>query len=125
MTLTGLFSLNQSSRHSGNSVLCQRSEPSMKRLIRSSRKSHENPTARIKSSDAFLHSLGQKWNSLYVLVMSALSPIADSSRTSRDVRYVPIPEVARLLDHPRRHPRVEPAAHLPTNKDRYRLRIGL
>ena len=32
---TGLFSSIQSSRHSGNSVLCPRSAPSMKRFIRS------------------------------------------------------------------------------------------
>src|SRR5436853_2897451 len=60
MTRTGLSSPIQSCRHSGNSVLCPRSAPSTKRLIRSSRKSRKNLIARIKLNGAFLHSLGQK-----------------------------------------------------------------
>src|SRR5262245_15018161 len=36
ITRTGLFSSIQSSRHSGNSVLCSRSVPSTKRFIRPS-----------------------------------------------------------------------------------------
>src|SRR5258707_4959433 len=55
-----LSSQIQSSRHSGNSVLCPRSVPSTKRLIRSSRKSRGNHIARIKSGRAFLHSQGQR-----------------------------------------------------------------
>src|SRR3974377_2162834 len=44
---TGLSSQIQSSRHSGNSVLCPRSTPSTKRLISFSRESHrENRIAR-------------------------------------------------------------------------------
>src|SRR3954470_20825511 len=39
---TGLLSLIQSSRHSGNKVDCPRSAPTRKRFIRSSRKSREN-----------------------------------------------------------------------------------
>ncbi len=31
--------------------------------------------------------------------MSALGPTTDSSQTSRDVRFVPISEVARLFEH--------------------------
>ena len=48
ITRTGLSSSIQSSKHSGNSVLCPRSVPSTKRLIRSLRKSSRNHTARIK-----------------------------------------------------------------------------
>src|SRR3954471_18489416 len=55
---TGLLSLIQSSRHSGNKVDCPRSAPTRKRFIRSSRKSRENLIPRIKSSDAFLRSQG-------------------------------------------------------------------
>src|ERR1700720_3188279 len=47
ITRTGLSSQIQSSRHSGNSVLCPRSIPSTKRFIRSLRKSRRNHTARI------------------------------------------------------------------------------
>ena len=39
---------DQSSRHSGNSVLCPRSMPAIKRFIRPLRKSRRNHTARIK-----------------------------------------------------------------------------
>ena len=44
ITRTGLSSQIQSSRHSGNSVLCPRSAPSTKRFIRSLRKSRRNHT---------------------------------------------------------------------------------
>src|SRR5580704_7993864 len=59
ITRTGLSSQIQSSRHSGKSVLCPRSIPSTKRLIRSLRKSRSNHTARITSTRVFLHSQGQ------------------------------------------------------------------
>ena len=44
-TRTGLSSSIQSSKHSGNSLLCPRSVPSTKRLIRSLRKSRRNHIA--------------------------------------------------------------------------------
>src|ERR1700726_4332091 len=59
ITRTGLSSQTQSSRHSGNNVLCPRSIPSTKRFIRSLRKSRRNHTARITSTRAFLHSQDQ------------------------------------------------------------------
>src|SRR3977135_546416 len=58
ITRTGLSPQIQSSRHSGNSVLCPRSIPSTKRFIRSLRKSRRNHTARITLTRAFLHSQG-------------------------------------------------------------------
>src|SRR5580700_7279864 len=60
ITRTGLSSQIQSSRHSGNRVLCPRSIPSTKRFIRSLRKSRRNHTARITSTRAFLHSQGHR-----------------------------------------------------------------
>src|SRR6202030_2067130 len=60
ITRTGLSSQIQSSRHSGNSVLCPRSIPSTKRFIRSLRKSRRNHTVRITSNGAFLHSQGHE-----------------------------------------------------------------
>ena len=45
-TRTGLSSSIQSSKHSGNSLLCPRSVPSTKRLIRSLRKSRRNHIAK-------------------------------------------------------------------------------
>src|ERR1700736_5759380 len=59
ITRTGLSSQIQSSRHSGNRVLCPRSIPSTKRFIRSLRKSRRHHTARITSNGAFLHSQGR------------------------------------------------------------------
>src|SRR5215467_8178567 len=55
ITRTGLSSQIQSSRHSGNSVLCRRSVPSTKRFIRSLRKPRRNHNPRITSLTAFLH----------------------------------------------------------------------
>src|SRR5215468_663193 len=55
ITRTGLLSQIQSSRHSGNSVLCWRSVPSTKRFIRSLRKPRRNHNPRITVLSAFLH----------------------------------------------------------------------
>jgi hypothetical protein len=55
---TGLSSQIQSSRHSGNSVVCPRSVPSTKRPIRSPAKSRRNHIAGITASQ-FSHSQGQ------------------------------------------------------------------
>src|SRR5207302_9050022 len=60
ITRTGLSSSIQSSRHSGNRVLCPRSIPSTKRFIRFLRKSRRNHTSRITSTSAFLHSQGHE-----------------------------------------------------------------
>ena len=56
---TGLSSPIQSPRQSGNSVLCPRSVPSTKRLIRSPAYGTGIISRRIKSSGAFLHNQGQ------------------------------------------------------------------
>src|SRR5262249_3866696 len=55
---TGLSSQIQSSRHSGNSVLCPRSAPSTNRFISPSAKSRRNHNVRITPATSFLHSQG-------------------------------------------------------------------
>src|SRR5258708_5780380 len=82
ITRTGLSSPIQSSRHSGNSVLCPRSVPSTKRFIRSPRKSRRNHTASLTSTSPFSHSQGQNANSSYVSGMSVYEPVAHVSRRS-------------------------------------------
>src|SRR3984893_4791080 len=95
ITRTGLSSQIQSSRHSGNRVLCPRSIPSTKRFIRSLRKSRRNHTARIASTHAFLHSQGRfrrfdcgpandrSWARLGPSVKSAIRSLWDGKATLR------------------------------------------
>src|ERR1700732_1376941 len=83
ITRTGLSSQIQSSRHSGNRVLCPRSIPSTKRFIQSLRKSRRNHTARITSTGAFLHSQGrkQKFKLSHDLAFPKLGPQLASARS--------------------------------------------
>src|SRR3954454_14629258 len=80
ITRTGLLSSTKSSRHSGNSVHCPRSDSLTKRLINPPVESRENHN----SGTAFSHSQGQKLTSDPDLGTSALTPIADIRRRERE-----------------------------------------
>src|SRR5882724_999842 len=114
MTRTGLSSPIQSSTHSGNSVLCPRSAPSIKRFIRAPGKSCGNHIARITSSAAFSHSQGQTRKSGDTIATSALPPTADIPASGCDVRKVPDsdigPRFMGLAFLRRVHPRQTEAA---------------
>jgi hypothetical protein len=60
----------------------------MKRFIRSSRKSHENLTARIKSSDAFSRSQGHQRRMGPVIAAAACPLACNSDQTGAQLRNV-------------------------------------
>jgi hypothetical protein len=107
ITRTGLSSQIQSSRHSGNRVLCPRSILTTKRFIRSLRKSRRNHTARITSTGAFLSG-----------ILHPTGPKAVSEEVKFDVRilFFATPILAVMRKSP---PRTSPAIPL-----RIRLRKG-
>jgi hypothetical protein len=74
MTALGLGCVETLCRKSRSVAVFPRSVPSTKRLIRSSRKSHENLIARIKAGDAFLHRLGHQLPHRLVAVVAAVPP---------------------------------------------------
>src|ERR1700737_131263 len=101
ITRTGLSSQIQSSRHSGNSVLCPRSTPSTKRLISFSRESvRENRTPR-RFHTARVNSLHYRAAAL----LSASPQLAEAVRAAKRVGVVPQPDSctaanwAALLNH--------------------------
>jgi hypothetical protein len=100
ITRTGLSSLIQSPRHSGNSVLCPRSVPSTKRLIRSPRKSRRHHIAKIKSDYAFYTT----WVNRYSFEMPVrLSPDSDQIAHAPTRRIKSAPANPESTSEPQEH----------------------
>src|SRR5215510_2178911 len=78
----GLFSSIQSSRHSGNSVLCPRSVPSMKRFIRSPAAAKNQRCENHMKQDVFTQP----------------GSVADITRLLSNVRFTP--ESGQIADIP-------------------------